>query len=141
MQVSDWLLLLAGLLLSIGTGVFVASEFALVNLDRAVLESRHRSGERGLGSVIAALKRTSTHLSSAQLGINPGRLGAGSTGLPFTDTKRCEGDLGILAVQNGDSVYTDALVAMGSGGAIVPLPTGAGLGLAGLLVVATRRRR
>lgn len=29
------------------------------------------------------------------LGINPGRLGAGSTGLPFTDTKRCEGDLGI----------------------------------------------
>src|SRR5690606_18917242 len=29
------------------------------------------------------------------LGINPGRLGAGSTGLPFTDAKRCEGDLGI----------------------------------------------
>ncbi|MBL7951142.1 MAG: DUF4918 family protein [Flavobacteriales bacterium] len=27
------------------------------------------------------------------LGINPGRLGAGSTGLPFTDTKRCESDL------------------------------------------------
>ncbi len=29
------------------------------------------------------------------LGINPGRLGAGSTGLSFTDTKRCEADLGI----------------------------------------------
>ncbi len=29
------------------------------------------------------------------LGINPGRLGAGSTGLPFTDTKRCVNDLGI----------------------------------------------
>jgi hypothetical protein len=29
------------------------------------------------------------------LGINPGRLGAGSTGLSFTDTKRCESDLGI----------------------------------------------
>ncbi len=29
------------------------------------------------------------------LGINPGRLGAGSTGLSFTDTKRCEEDLGI----------------------------------------------
>lgn len=29
------------------------------------------------------------------LGINPGRLGAGSTGLSFTDTKRCEQDLGI----------------------------------------------
>lgn len=29
------------------------------------------------------------------LGINPGRLGAGSTGICFTDTKRCESDLGI----------------------------------------------
>jgi hypothetical protein len=29
------------------------------------------------------------------LGINPGRLGAGSTGLSFTDTQRCEEDLGI----------------------------------------------
>ena len=29
------------------------------------------------------------------LGINPGRLGAGSTGLCFTDTKRCESDLAI----------------------------------------------
>lgn len=29
------------------------------------------------------------------LGINPGRLGAGSTGICFTDTKRCETDLGI----------------------------------------------
>lgn len=29
------------------------------------------------------------------LGINPGRLGAGSTGLSFTDTKRCESELDI----------------------------------------------
>lgn len=29
------------------------------------------------------------------LGINPGRLGAGSTGICFTDTKRCVADLGI----------------------------------------------
>lgn len=29
------------------------------------------------------------------LGINPGRLGAGSTGICFTDTKRCEADLDI----------------------------------------------
>lgn len=32
---------------------------------------------------------------SLMLGINPGRLGAGSTGLSFTDTKRCESELGI----------------------------------------------
>lgn len=58
-----------GLLLTIGTGLFVASEFALVNLDRADLESRRAAGESRLSMTISALKITSTHLSSAQLGI------------------------------------------------------------------------
>ena len=58
-----------GLLLTIGTGLFVASEFALVNLDRSDLEARRDRGESRLGMTIAALKITSTHLSSAQLGI------------------------------------------------------------------------
>ncbi|KQO60282.1 hemolysin family protein [Curtobacterium sp. Leaf261] len=62
-------MLVGGLLLTVGTGVFVASEFALVNLDRAELEARRDRGEAGLSPVIAALKVTSTHLSSAQLGI------------------------------------------------------------------------
>ena len=65
----EWTSLLAGLLLTIGTGFFVASEFALVNLDRSELEARQARGEKGLGPTIAALKITSTHLSSAQLGI------------------------------------------------------------------------
>lgn len=60
---------LAGLLLTIGTGFFVASEFSLVNLDRSELEARQARGEKGLGPTISALKITSTHLSSAQLGI------------------------------------------------------------------------
>ena len=58
-----------GLLLTIGTGLFVASEFALVNLDRAELEKRQAAGESRLSMTISALKITSTHLSSAQLGI------------------------------------------------------------------------
>ena len=58
-----------GLLLTIGTGLFVASEFALVNLDRADLEARRERGESRLALTISALKITSTHLSSAQLGI------------------------------------------------------------------------
>jgi CBS domain containing-hemolysin-like protein len=65
----EWLLLVAGVLLTIGTGFFVASEFALVNLDRSDLEVRQNRGERNLGMTIRALKITSTHLSSAQLGI------------------------------------------------------------------------
>lgn len=66
---SEWILLGIGLLLTIGTGLFVASEFALVNLDRADLEARRARGETKLALTIAALKITSTHLSSAQLGI------------------------------------------------------------------------
>jgi CBS domain containing-hemolysin-like protein len=66
---SEWILLGIGLLLTIGTGLFVASEFALVNLDRAELEARRARGETRLGLTISALKITSTHLSSAQLGI------------------------------------------------------------------------
>jgi CBS domain containing-hemolysin-like protein len=62
-------MILAGLLLTVGTGLFVASEFALVNLDRADLEERRERGEKRLGPTISALKITSTHLSSAQLGI------------------------------------------------------------------------
>jgi CBS domain containing-hemolysin-like protein len=66
---NEWLLLAVGLLLTVGTGLFVASEFSLVNLDRSDLEARQTRGEKGLAPTIGALRITSTHLSSAQLGI------------------------------------------------------------------------
>jgi CBS domain containing-hemolysin-like protein len=65
----ELIMLGVGLVLTVGTGFFVASEFSLVNLNRGDLESRTARGERGLGMTISALKVTSTHLSSAQLGI------------------------------------------------------------------------
>ncbi|WP_221585803.1 hemolysin family protein [Microbacterium sp. G2-8] len=65
----DWIMLGVGLALILGTGVFVASEFSLVNLDRADLEARQARGETRLALTISALRHTSTHLSSAQLGI------------------------------------------------------------------------
>ncbi|KTR77811.1 hemolysin family protein [Microbacterium oxydans] len=65
----DYIMLGVGLLLTVGTGLFVASEFALVNLDRAELEARQARGESRLSLTISALKHTSTHLSAAQLGI------------------------------------------------------------------------
>ncbi|KTR93372.1 membrane protein [Microbacterium testaceum] len=65
----DYVMLGVGLLLTVGTGLFVASEFALVNLDRADLEARRDAGESRLSLTIDALRITSTHLSSAQLGI------------------------------------------------------------------------
>lgn len=75
----EFIMLAIGLLLTVGTGFFVASEFALVNLDRSDLEVRQERGERRLGPTIAALKITSTHLSSAQLGITLTTLLAGYT--------------------------------------------------------------
>lgn len=64
-----WLMLVFGALLTIGTGLFVASEFSMINLERNELESRAAKGEKGLANTIRALRRTSTHLSGAQLGI------------------------------------------------------------------------
>ena len=72
-------MLALGVLLTVGTGLFVASEFALVNIDRAELEGRAERGEPRLGLTIGALKLTSTHLSSAQLGITLTTLLAGFT--------------------------------------------------------------
>lgn len=66
---NEWFLLALGILLTLGTGIFVASEFSMINLERTELEARQDRGEKGLAPSIKALKRTSTHLSSAQLGI------------------------------------------------------------------------
>jgi len=77
--VPEWLLFTIGVVLTIGTGFFVASEFTLVSLGRAELEARRERGERGLGWIIRALRQTSTHLSSAQLGITLTTLLAGFT--------------------------------------------------------------
>jgi CBS domain containing-hemolysin-like protein len=66
---NEWVLIGIGVLLTVGTGFFVASEFSLISLDRPDLEARRDAGEKGFTLAIRALTRTSTHLSSAQLGI------------------------------------------------------------------------
>ncbi|MHB1172233.1 MAG: hemolysin family protein [Lacisediminihabitans sp.] len=95
-----------GLVLTIGTGFFVASEFSLVNLDRSDLEARQSRGERGLGLPIGALKITSTHLSSAQLGITLTTLLTGYTmepafssllRAPLTAVRLSETMVGVIA--------------------------------------------
>ncbi|MBK0419685.1 HlyC/CorC family transporter [Leucobacter sp. CSA1] len=97
---SDWLLLVIGILLTAGTGIFVAAEFSLVALDRQDLERRRAAGERGLDRVIRGLSRTSTHLSSAQLGITLTTLLAGYTLEPAI-SGYLDGPLGALGVPEG----------------------------------------
>jgi CBS domain containing-hemolysin-like protein len=58
-----WLLVGAGVLLTLGTAVFVAAEFSLVSLDPSRVEGKHA------GRVRKALKTLSTQLSGAQVGI------------------------------------------------------------------------
>ncbi|MEY4396618.1 MAG: hypothetical protein RLZZ40_374 [Actinomycetota bacterium] len=83
---TEWLLVLLGVVLTIGTGFFVASEFTLVTLDRSDLEARRAAGEHGFSSAITALAKTSTHLSSAQLGITLTTLLTGWTMEPAVAT-------------------------------------------------------
>jgi CBS domain containing-hemolysin-like protein len=91
---------IVGLLLTVGTGLFVASEFALVNLDRADLEERRERGEKRLDPTINALKITSTHLSSAQLGITLTTLLTGYT-LEPAFTAMLTGPLSALGLPEG----------------------------------------
>ena len=94
---NDVIALILGILLTFGTGVFVAAEFSLVALDRHELERRRDAGERGLDRVIRAMKQTSTHLSSAQLGITLTTLLAGFL-LEPTLSAWLDGPIGALGV-------------------------------------------
>lgn len=65
----EWLYILFGLLLILGTGFFVAVEFALVALDKSTVAQAVEAGERGAKPLYQCLTSLSTQLSSCQLGI------------------------------------------------------------------------
>jgi magnesium and cobalt exporter, CNNM family len=66
---SEWLLLGAGVLLTLGTAIFVAAEFSLVALDRSTVERAIEKGDKRAVGVLAAVRTLSTQLSGAQVGI------------------------------------------------------------------------
>lgn len=66
---TEWLFVLAGVLLTLGTAIFVAAEFSLVSLERPAVEQAVARGEPRAGSVLASLRELSTQLSGAQVGI------------------------------------------------------------------------
>jgi CBS domain containing-hemolysin-like protein len=105
----EWLMVALGLVLTVGTGFFVASEFALVNLDRNDLEGRERAGEARLGPTIRALRITSTHLSGAQLGITLTTLLTGFTFEPAV-SRLLEGPLTAVGVAAGAVPVIGAVV-------------------------------
>ncbi len=66
---TEWLLLLVSVVLTLGTAVFVAAEFSLVALDRSAVERSVQAGDARSVGVLAALRRLSTQLSASQVGI------------------------------------------------------------------------
>lgn len=70
-------LLLLALVLVAMCGFFVAAEFALVTVDRSKVDQEAVTGDAGALGVRIALRRLSSHLSGAQLGITLTNLGIG----------------------------------------------------------------
>ncbi len=60
---------LAVLLLTLGTALYVAAEFSLVAVERPQLEAAARQGDRRAARVLGAVRTLSFQLSGAQLGI------------------------------------------------------------------------
>ncbi|MDT0307977.1 hemolysin family protein [Streptomyces sp. DSM 44917] len=66
---TEVLLLLLALALTLACGVFVAAEFSLTTVERGALERAVENGERGAAGALAAVRRLTFQLSGAQLGI------------------------------------------------------------------------
>ncbi|WP_372593557.1 hemolysin family protein [Actinotalea sp.] len=87
-MLSEWLLVLLGVGLTVGTALFVAAEFALVTLDPALVDrevqeaSARGTASRSSQSVRRALSTLSTQLSGAQVGITATTILLGYTTQP-----------------------------------------------------------
>ncbi|MGC9378328.1 hemolysin family protein [Streptomyces sp. MH13] len=74
--------LFATVLLLIGSGFFVAAEFALVAAKRHRMEQAVAEGRRGAKAALAGMRELSLMLAGAQLGITVCTLGLGSVSKP-----------------------------------------------------------
>ena len=66
---TQWILILLGVVLTLGTALFVATEFSLVALDRHSVQRAIDDGDERAHPVLASLRGLSTQLSAAQVGI------------------------------------------------------------------------
>jgi CBS domain containing-hemolysin-like protein len=66
---TEVLLLLVAILLSLACGAFVAAEFSLTTVERSELERAAERGERGASGALKAVRNLTFQLSGAQLGI------------------------------------------------------------------------
>lgn len=79
---TEWLLVGVGVLLTLGTALFVTAEFSLVALDRSRVTSAAEAGDSGARTVLGSLRTLSTQLSAAQVGITLTTLALGYLATP-----------------------------------------------------------
>ncbi|MFF3462768.1 hemolysin family protein [Streptomyces sp. NPDC002619] len=79
---TEVLLLLVAILLSITCGAFVAAEFSLTTVERGELERAAARGERGAPGALKAVRSLTFQLSGAQLGITVTNLVVGMLSEP-----------------------------------------------------------
>ncbi|MFE5831997.1 hemolysin family protein [Streptomyces sp. NPDC056488] len=79
---TEVLLLLLALLLSLACGAFVAAEFSLTTVERGELEAAAKRGERGAAGALKAVRSLTFQLSGAQLGITVTNLVVGMLAEP-----------------------------------------------------------
>ncbi|AOR35655.1 hypothetical protein BFF78_35380 [Streptomyces fodineus] len=79
---TEVLLLLVAILLSLACGAFVAAEFSLTTVERGELERAAERGERGAAGALKAARNLTFQLSGAQLGITVTNLVVGMLAQP-----------------------------------------------------------
>ncbi|MER6784606.1 hemolysin family protein [Streptomyces sp. NPDC000658] len=79
---TEVLLLLVAILLSLACGAFVAAEFSLTTVERSELERAAERGERGAAGALKAVRNLTFQLSGAQLGITVTNLVVGMLSEP-----------------------------------------------------------
>ncbi|CCH78713.1 conserved membrane hypothetical protein [Nostocoides japonicum T1-X7] len=108
---TDWLLVLAGLVLTAGTALFVAAEFSLVAVDRPAVQQAAEEGDAQAGNILRSLRRLSTQLSAAQVGITLTTLALGFVTTPAV-TRLLASPLRALGVPEGGADSVAAVVAL-----------------------------
>lgn len=107
----EWVLVLAAVLLTVGTSLFVAAEFSLVAVDRSTVDQAVAAGEGRARSVMRSLRGLSTQLSAAQVGITLTTLAVGFLAQPAVGT--------LLAGPLGSVLPPDAVEPTATTGALV----------------------
>jgi CBS domain containing-hemolysin-like protein len=97
---TEVLLLIVALLLSLACSGFVAAEFSLTTVERTELEQAAERGERGAASALQAVRSLTFQLSGAQLGITVSNLVIGMLAEPSIG-KLLRGPLAAIGISGG----------------------------------------